>query len=306
MEDIYIQKTNPNSLFLFILDDKNQWCFFCKDGYHIHISNWEECFIQHQIHSLSISKYQSTFHQFHHILKKILDSHFSKKLKKIYKKIKLKTHFFFQPKENDILIYLYPLIKIHKKFLKHELLSDEKMKMEQEKMFQSFYMEFQLLQNQFQNTNYSTTLLKDWIQIFLIYKSEFFENPEQTIKMLRKICYQYMITHKLNHISFKSFDFSKMMISLYLWSEWSEKLFFIYQDDLYKIDTFDKIVMTCLDLFFIHDDLYDSNEINQIHIYDLQSSKYHLKTCSNDLFLQLKEIHPILRPNFLYTYFSKS
>jgi hypothetical protein len=225
------------------------------------------------------------------------------KFKKLYTKIQFKKNYFFQKKENDIHLYIYPLIHIHKTFSDYELLSDEKMKKEQEKMFDSFYTEFQLLQNQFGNINYAISLLKDWIDIFSLYKKDFFENPEQTLKLLRKICYQYLITHKLNHISFQSFDFSKMILSLYLWTEWSEKLFFLSQNDLYSSDKHDKMIMTCLDLFFLHDDLYETNQIDKIHIYDLQSSKYSIKTCSSDLFLQLKEIHPVLRSNFLYTYF---
>jgi hypothetical protein len=201
--------------------------------------------------------------------------------------------------EHPLYLYLYPMIDIDNKIIN---LQDTKeiIEMEIKKMFELFYKEFKIIEDYFPNQkNTLIGLLQEWINIFYHYKKDFWKDNLTTITLLKKILYQYMIDHHYN-IPLKKIDFKKMIISLYLWTQWFEKLLHSTNSIFEPFENnHPLILLNCIDLFFNHDALYD-HDINTIKIFDFMNQKEYDINCPSTLYTQLLKIHPLLRANYIY------
>lgn len=297
IHDISIIKTDPHELFLFILDTENQWLIHPCHGYHVSIYPFFmfDCFYKNKKNRLIISEPQ-LYPSMIHLLKMILPSdHKLNTFISKYCEKKIKIMF-----EHPLYLYLYPMIDIENKTISTADPIDI-IKTEINKMFGLFYKEFKIIEDYFPNQkNTLISLLQDWINIFYSYKKDFWKDDTTTIALLKKILYQYLIDHHYN-IPLKKIDLKKMIISLYLWTQWFEKLLHSSSNTFFgsseKNNLF--ILLNCIDLFFHPDTLYNDN-ITTIKVFDFMNQKEYNVDCSSVLYHQLLKVHPLLRANYIY------
>ena len=189
VHDLYIHKMNENVMHLFIIDNDNQLILYPKYGYTISCTNFSNVFIKNRPHSLFLSFVHTHSDPFYNIF-----SFLGKPYQKLYSNIKSVDHDFFYPfHTHEWNFYLYPLITIHSSppFQKKKY-SKSILEMEIKKTLDLFYTEINKIHTQFNTIDNFMVLLKDWIEILVTYKSDFFQNSENNIPLLRKIFYQYL------------------------------------------------------------------------------------------------------------------
>ena len=296
--DIYIRKTDKNIIHLFIMDEKNQWIIGCKYGYQIYCTNFNDCFFENEKrdYQFDINCIKKIFDPYLEIFSDISIIAFQNLCTYMSKK----NDPFFDLHNHEWNFYLYPLIS-KKKRNNDDIKIISLLELEKEiiKTHSLFMIEMKKIAEQFRYENHFIMLLKDWIEILNYYKKEFYSSPETIINMLRKIFYQYLIDHQLQHIILKKCDFQKMIVSLYLWCKWYE----IYLMNINIFDYFYKkqeltILLSCLTLFFDEDE--KDIEIEYINVYDIYNKKYYKRQCTSKLSEEIMDVHPFLRANYIY------
>lgn len=299
VHDISITKTDPNELFLFILDHDNQWMIHPSFGYHISIFPFFlfDCFYQQKKNRLIISE-PTLIPSMVHLFKMIIPQEHS-----LFKFISECKYNISIPNHHPLYVYLYPMIDIIYQDVKEPI---EIIEAEVRKLFDIFFKEFKVIEDYFPNQKEKLyLLLRDWVNILYQYKQDFWNNPDTTKILLKKILYQYLIDHHY-HIPLKKIDLQKMFISLYLWTQWFEKLldpsiFFSFSDENKHLS----IILNCIDLFFEKDELH-LHPIHHIRIFDFMNKSEYQMECSTGLYQQLLRVHPSLRANYLYNEISKN
>jgi hypothetical protein len=300
MKNLFIQKTEFHKTFLLVIDKHQQYMISCPFGYHIFIAGFEDAVFEHVSHPLVLRTIPQRLSPYQLICKPILHhSDVGDNLKKLCNKIRNHKYTKIRlegTEDEDYLLRLLPLVHVNRI---HQNTSDvNTVRKEIRKMYKIFRKESDLLSSKFAREALFLQLLEDWVDILSLYKQDFFDNPDMTMSVIRKVLYQYMIDHKYNHISFKSFDLSRMIVSVYLWCEWYEKLFAHIR--LYRIDYRpEKTWIGCLDTI-IEEDNFQGLQ-SGIVLFDLCLKENKIvESVDEEVNERLCKTHPMLRAEYLY------
>lgn len=182
------------------------------------------------------------------------------------------------------------------------------------RVFHMFHEEYVKLETMFVRQANLERLLEDWIDQLIAFKHDFFQTPEQTLSILRKVLYQYMVDHKYTHISFKQFDVSRMVVALYTWSQWYERYLQLIVHATFDDENLHEEsvrMMACLQLFFERDPLPESLLLEDktnvtVHFYDFSSHDHHhhhhtsQRVPLSRLLQEFSDVHPMLRSSAMY------
>lgn len=303
IENLQIRKTEFSNSFLFLVDENHKFLIDCPYGYHIYISDFEECFFKHSIHPFYLKNIPTNWNPIYNVMKFIKKHISNTKFNNLFKNIVKNIRINLYEEDSNIFLHISPLIEFNRLDTTSSNIKElEKIKTEIKRTFKIFLKEYELLKSKFSNERSFGMMIDDWIEILYRYKSDFFKDPDTTINILRKILYQYTVEHSFTHISFKSFDLSRMIISLYLWSEWYDKLSkHIFVFDLFNNKQF-TILLACLEIFFNKPSLHYENTQHNIHVFDFVYDTFKIQYCNKTL----NHIHPILRTEFLYKLINNS
>lgn len=301
-----VKTTNMNDCFLFTTPTQHYF-FHCGYGYHIYIAGFQDCIFKHKSHPLHLTSFPSHPHFFSTIGQESL-SFLNSKSKKCRHFKTLLSHLSSPMCEWLNVGMLRHIILLVETSSSSSSWERETLETEIRKMYDIFVKEFELFRKQFVNEKNVLTLFEEWMEHLVLFKKDFFKNPETTINILRNIFYQSMIDHKYNHISFKSFDLSRMITSLYLWSLHYSHYLSQYVPLCYDSQTDETILMACLELFLTKDTILHKNQHQSIiiHHYDFSSSNYsNMPTTYSHVLNLLYDVHPSLRPSVLFSHLSK-
>ena len=295
MENVQIRKVEFDHAFFFILDSKHSFYMDCPYGYHIYLSGFEECFFKDIEHPLYIKSIPKNWNRIEPLASIIWGSQSkmcnSPTFRKVLSHINPIIFDLMVDEGDDIFCIICSLIDI-KQTLEEEVYSQNVITTEIRKSFQIFLKEYKNIEKQFSNTDRSKFVLFDWIDILCSYKRDFFIDPDTTLAILRKVLYQYLVDQSLSYISFKSVDMTKFIVSLYLWSQWYERL--IFKIPFWDQTNIDLItIIGCIDVYFKKE---NHHQPKLLHVYDFTSTNpYYLKECPNDI----DKIHPLLRVKYI-------
>lgn len=330
LEHIYLKKMSSTRDVVIVKSSRrdhdehsNHDIFFpCCFGYHVHIKGFEDCIFLNTKHALFFQSMPPLFHPFHRIVKEMSSHFFStpyrNKIKRMLKNLPFTRHDnlnIFPKYENDdtdLHCDLLSLVDIHVNGSMTSTMERDTVRHELDKMYNIFHKEYDILRSKFSNRRNIRNLTKDWLQILRLYKNDFFENPEMTLPILRKLFYQYMVERSYNHIDFKSFDLPRMITALYLWSQWYERYFHehVWNGVLCNYNPKEVLVVIgCLDLFFEKDafdyteqfiDSQDDPSFMTIHEFVIDESSFTIFDVDHQKFREyLLPIHPMMRTSYL-------
>lgn len=306
IDNIYIVKTEKNKSFYFKLNDDVHLMMHCPYGYHIYIAGFEKCLIRHKRHPFLIHHFHKIRRPYRALYDRIFalfvlheistGGELNDRLYKTicdYKRPKIVLE---DGGDKDIMRRVLPLVDVNAGCSISNV-SATTIRKEITKMFEIFKKEFDKMRSKFTNVANLYRLLEDWVDTFSIYKKDFFQDPDTTISVLRKILYQYMIDRRYNHISFKTFDLSRLITSLFLWSQWYEKL-------LLTMDLFDHT--SCNDELswigcfetMIDQDQFNANS-DLMEIFDIPGRKHAKIHLKKETVERLCQTHPLLRVEYL-------
>lgn len=302
LDNLVIRKTDFHKTFLFVFNQDIQTMMTCTHGYHIHIIGFQYSHLENIHYPWIIDKLPSIFpyKRFCKEMIREVKDEMGDKLPKFYNRMmgyRRQKMPWIELGDEEIGIFdLLPLITINSH---HECFQNIKtVQKEVKKMYTIFKKEALILKSKFTRPQLFQQLIKDWVELLVMYKKDFFENPDITISILRKVLYQYMIDHRYNHISFKTFDLSRMLVSLYLWSEWYEK----YLQKTLSIVKFnyceESLWIGCIETCIEKDEFQGIH--NKIHVYKFETMEDEMipiDMLTND---RLCKTHPIQRPKYLY------
>ncbi len=301
LDNLFIRKTDYNKTFMLVMDPSHPFLLHCPYGYHIFISGFEECLIGNAPHSLLFHTLPKRWSSFRLICRSIC-----RELTDVSKEFKhLSSHLTNRKiplvgteDHTDVLLRLFPLVHVNATHPMAKEITDKKtIQKEIQKMFAIFYKEYELFRSKFTKMVYFHQLVDDWVDILVMYKSDFFKDPDVTVALLRKILYQYMIDHHYSHVSFKAFDLPRMLVSLYVWSQWYEK--WLLAIDMFRDRSQDDLKMIgCLETFLETDDF---EEMSSVEVLDFQNRKCRTHAVvGKDINDRMQQTHPMLRPGYLY------
>lgn len=300
IKNLFIQKTEFDKTFLLVIDKDKQYMISCPYGYHIFITGFEDAVFENVVHPLVLRTIPRRLSPYRQICKSLMHRHdVDDNLKKLCSKIINHKYSKIQwegTDDEEYLLRLLPLVHFNR--VKQTASDVKTIRKEVRKMYSIFRKECDLLSSKFGRMSLFFQLLEDWVDILSLYKQDFFENPDMTISVLRKVLYQYMIDHKYNHISFKLFDLSRMIVGLYLWCEWYEKL--LAHVLLYRVDYLPEMTwIGCLDTI-IEEDTFNGLQSGVV-LFDfcLKENKI-VENVDDDVSERLCKTHPMLRAESLY------
>jgi hypothetical protein len=307
IDNVYIVKTEKNKSFYFILNESIHLMMHCPYGYHIYLCGFENSLIRHKRHPFLIHHLNNTRRPYKALYDRIIslfemhELHCSaqcaeKKLYKMITKYKRPKIVLEDCGDKDIVRRLMPLVDVNAGTCVPTI-NATVIRKEIAKMFQIFKNEFDHLRSKFTNVTNLYRLLEDWIDTFYVYKKDFFENPDMTMSVLRKILYQYMIDHKYNHISFKTFDLSRLITSIYLWSQWYEKLLLTMQLFDHESSTDDLSWIGCFETIVDEDKFDMTSEL--VEVFDIPRRKHSKIRLGEDTVKTLCDTHSLLRAEYL-------
>lgn len=348
LDHLYLTKTaHVNDVYCFVLSNETQLHMHCGLGYHIFLAGFEEAWFEDQSTPFRCSHLEQgmvwnpVVRIFKDVVAYLSNPRTQKRWLRLCQHLSsptptmplLATH-------GTLLTRILPLVNTPYLPSQDRMptpLHDPSMydmatiQQEIQRMFDVFYKEYTALSGMFLRPGNLERMLEDWIDYLVAFKKEFFANPEQTMGMLRKVLYQYMIEHKYTHISFKSFDVSRMVIGLYTWSEWYERYLQLIVHATFDPSTLHEETlrtMACLELFFDRDMLQQPSLVVRhpqracinVHFFSIQipdtntttlpktkkvsrsgSTTYHtLEVPYLALYETLAPIHPMLRSSVIY------
>lgn len=305
IDNLYLKKTHHDHTFLFVVDKTMQFMMPCVHGYHIFISGFEECLFRHERHALYLKIIPKRWNPYGYVCKHILQTmndtmpHNFKILCETMlstPRVKLEC-----TQDKEILLRLLPLVHVNSHSKKTTSTTPEKVvRKEIRKMFGIFSKESEMLASKFTRKLHFYQLLEDWVDILSVYKDDFFHDPDTTVGVLRKVLYQYMIDHRYSHISFKTFDLSRMLVSLFLWSQWYEKLL-VHLPIIHDNDRDDIQWIGCLETVLEKDSF--TKVQGELHVMDLFRRTSCTIPVDDSVNQRLFRTHPMLRASYLYETF---
>jgi hypothetical protein len=290
IDHLQIRKVDFDQAFFFILDEKHQFYMDCPYGYHIYISGFEECFfkgVEHPLYIRSVPQNWNRIEPFTSFIWENVSPTFRNML----------SH--FQPvifemmvdPENELFFILCPLINVKHTIVDENSYSTNVVSTEIVKSFQIFLKEYKNLEKQFSNVERSKMVLYDWVDVLCSHKRDFFQDPDLTLGILRKVFYQYLIDHSMSYISFKSIDMTKFIVSLYLWSQWYER--FLFHIPFWDQPNTDLItIVGCIDVYFKKQ---NHHQPKSLHVYDFILKSFTIRECPQGI----DRVHPLLRTKYI-------
>lgn len=300
LDHLSIQKTDIGKTFLMVLDETQQFVVHCPYGYHIHVNGFEHSTFRHVSSSLITMDTPQDWNSTRRLCKTIykrLGKECSQEFRNMVGHAKRQKVVLLGVKEHrTLMLQLFPLVYTN---TKHVLSIHDQKTIEKEvsKMFQIFYKEYELFRSKFSKMTCFEALIRDWVDILVMYKKDFFQEPELTMTLLRKILYQYMVDHHYSHVSFKTFDLSRMLISLFMWAQWYE--IWLQRTGILALD-FSKeslVFIGCLDTFIDTDELHT---LHELHVLDFKHRQCSTQTVPENISSRLLQTHPLLRAQYLH------
>lgn len=292
MDQLQIRKVEFDHAFFFVLDSKHRFYMDCPYGYHIYLSGFEECFFKDIEHSLYIKSIPTNWNRIEPLASMIWGNQSNISCSPTFRNVLSHIHpiHFNFIIDDELFCIICPLISINGD-VDSESYSNHIITSEIHKSFQIFLKEYKNLEKQFSNIEISKNVLYDWIDILCSYKRDFFNDPDTTLAILRKVLYQYLVDQSMSYISFKSVDMTKFIVSLYLWSQWYQR--YLNTIPIWEQTNNDLItIIGCIDVYFKKE---NHHQPKLVHIYDFLSKSYHLKKCPTGI----DKIHPLLRVKYI-------
>lgn len=301
IDNLYLKKTDHDHTFLFVVDKTMQFMMPCTHGYHIFISGFEECLFRRERHPLYLQVIPKRWSPYADVCKHILrtmNDIIPQPFKNLCKKMLSTTRVKLEcTDDKEILLRILPLVHINSPNETTSPTSEKVVRKEIRKMFGIFQKEAEIMASKFTRRMHFYQLLEDWVDILSVYKDDFFHDPDTTVGVLRKVLYQYMIDHRFSHISFKTFDLSRMLVSLFLWSQWYEKLL-VHLSILRDNDREDIQWIGCLETVLEKDSF--TKVRGDLHVMDMFRRTSQRIPVDDNVNERLFRTHPMLRASYLY------
>lgn len=291
IDNLQIRKIEFDHAFFFVLDKKHRFYMDCPYGYHIHLSGFEECFIKDVEHPLYIKTIPKNWNRIEPLSSNIWGKE-PTPFGKVLTHVNPIVMNIVGQEDEEMFCILSPLIDIKRKsYSFSESYSVSMITKEIRKSFEIFSKEYQNLEKQFSKPERSKTVLYDWVDILCSHKRDFFSDPDTTLLVLRKVLYQYLVDESMSYISFKNVDMTKFIVSLYLWSQWYERLFI--NIPLWDESNHDLMMLIgCIDVYFKKE---NHHQPKLLHICDFETNICTTTTCPEGI----DRVHPLLRVDYV-------